>query len=36
MIVNLVGGTTVPICSFILPGIMYLRMVDMKGDWKKR
>lgn len=36
LIVNLIGATSVPICSFILPGIMYLRLADMKGDWEKR
>lgn len=35
-ILNLIGGSTVTICSFLLPGIMYLRLCDMKGNWPKR
>ena len=39
-ILNLVGGSTVTICSFLLPPLMYLKLVDAQpgpGDkWERR
>lgn len=35
-ILNLIGGSTVTVCTFLLPGIAYLRLCDMKGDWEPR
>ncbi|ROT83182.1 Proton-coupled amino acid transporter 4 [Penaeus vannamei] len=38
MILNLIGGSTVTVCSFILPPLMYMKLVDRTGppEWPKR
>ena len=33
-ILNLIGGSTVTVCTFLLPGIAYLKLADMKGNWE--
>lgn len=35
-ILNLIGGSTVTGCTFLLPGLCYLRLADRKGDWQRR
>ena len=39
-ILNLIGGSTIAILSFLFPPIMYLRLMDMEppegATWKKR
>ncbi|KAK7063066.1 hypothetical protein SK128_023881 [Halocaridina rubra] len=38
MILNLIGGSTITMCTFILPPLMYMRLIDMKRDpsWPER
>ncbi|KAF2363943.1 Amino acid transporter transmembrane domain, partial [Trinorchestia longiramus] len=38
LILNLIGGSTVTLCSFILPPIMYMKLVDdcSNPNWPKR
>ena len=38
LILNLIGGSTVTLCSFVLPPLMYMRLVDNCTDpkWPKR
>ncbi|XP_071531714.1 uncharacterized protein [Panulirus ornatus] len=36
-ILNLIGGSTITICSFVLPPLMYAKLVDVKNpNWPKR
>lgn len=38
MILNLIGGSSVTLCTFVLPPLMYMKLIDMKGDtsWPNR
>ena len=39
LVLNLIGGSTVTLCSFVLPPFMYMRLVDVKDPdpkWPKR
>ncbi|CAL4105400.1 unnamed protein product, partial [Meganyctiphanes norvegica] len=39
LILNLIGGSTITVCSFLLPPLMYMRLVDMQDqnpEWPKR
>ncbi|XP_068244512.1 uncharacterized protein [Palaemon carinicauda] len=38
MILNLIGGSTVTLCTFVLPPLMYMKLVDMEKEpsWPER
>ncbi|XP_037788594.1 amino acid transporter AVT1D-like isoform X2 [Penaeus monodon] len=38
LILNLIGGSCITLCTFVFPPIMYIRLMDMEGEpsWPKR
>ncbi|XP_047477832.1 amino acid transporter AVT1D-like [Penaeus chinensis] len=38
LILNLIGGSCITLCTFVFPPIMYMRLMDMEGEpsWPKR